>query len=94
MTFASVSSKFTAFRANTKRSRLRMERSSGEIIIFIDADLQNAPEDIPRFIAKIHEGIDFGEWMAPELAARWQDATAWFLGGQSSDDVLHRGVPT
>jgi undecaprenyl-phosphate 4-deoxy-4-formamido-L-arabinose transferase len=35
-----------------------MERSSGEIIIFIDADLQNDPEDIPRFIAKIHEGFD------------------------------------
>jgi glycosyltransferase involved in cell wall biosynthesis len=35
-----------------------MERSTGEIIIFMDADLQNAPEDIPRFIAKIHEGSD------------------------------------
>jgi glycosyltransferase involved in cell wall biosynthesis len=35
-----------------------MERSMGEIIIFMDADLQNAPEDIPRFIAKIHEGAD------------------------------------
>ena len=35
-----------------------MERSSGEIIIFIDADLQNAPEDIPRFIVKIREGSD------------------------------------
>lgn len=35
-----------------------MERSSGEIIIFIDADLQNAPEDIPHFIVKIREGSD------------------------------------
>jgi glycosyltransferase involved in cell wall biosynthesis len=35
-----------------------MERSTGEIVIFMDADLQNAPEDIPRFIAKIREGAD------------------------------------
>lgn len=35
-----------------------MERGSGEIIVFMDADLQNAPEDIPRFIAKIREGFD------------------------------------
>jgi glycosyltransferase involved in cell wall biosynthesis len=35
-----------------------MERGSGEIIVFMDADLQNAPEDIPRFIAKIHDGFD------------------------------------
>jgi undecaprenyl-phosphate 4-deoxy-4-formamido-L-arabinose transferase len=35
-----------------------MERSAGEIVIFMDADLQNAPEDIPRFIAKIREGSD------------------------------------
>jgi glycosyltransferase involved in cell wall biosynthesis len=35
-----------------------MERSLGDIVIFMDADLQNAPEDIPRFIAKIREGYD------------------------------------
>ena len=35
-----------------------MERSTGEIVILMDADLQNAPEDIPRFIAKIREGVD------------------------------------
>jgi glycosyltransferase involved in cell wall biosynthesis len=35
-----------------------MERSEGDIVVFMDADLQNAPEDIPRFIAKIREGYD------------------------------------
>jgi glycosyltransferase involved in cell wall biosynthesis len=35
-----------------------MERSRGEIIVFMDADLQNAPEDIPQLIAKIREGYD------------------------------------
>ena len=30
----------------------------GEIIIAIDADLQNDPADIPRMIEKLHEGFD------------------------------------
>jgi glycosyltransferase involved in cell wall biosynthesis len=35
-----------------------IERSRGEIVILMDADLQNDPEDIPRFVAKIQEGHD------------------------------------
>jgi len=35
-----------------------LERSEGEVVIVMDADLQNAPEDIPRFLAKIREGYD------------------------------------
>jgi len=34
------------------------ERSSGEIVITIDADLQNPPEEIPRMIAEIEKGHD------------------------------------
>ena len=30
-----------------------MERSQGEIVITIDADLQNPPEEIPRLVTKI-----------------------------------------
>ncbi len=32
------------------------ENARGEIIVIIDADLQNDPNDIPRFIEKIEEG--------------------------------------
>ncbi|MFW5805663.1 MAG: glycosyltransferase [Bacteroidales bacterium] len=32
--------------------------SRGEVIIFMDADLQNDPSDIPAFINKINEGYD------------------------------------
>lgn len=32
--------------------------ASGEIIIAMDADLQNDPADIPRLLAKINEGVD------------------------------------
>lgn len=34
------------------------ERSNGEIIITLDADLQNPPEEIPRMIAEIEKGHD------------------------------------
>jgi glycosyltransferase involved in cell wall biosynthesis len=35
-----------------------IERSRGEIVILMDADLQNDPEDIPKFVAKMQEGYD------------------------------------
>lgn len=34
------------------------ERARGEIVITMDADLQDDPVDLPRFIAKIEEGLD------------------------------------
>lgn len=34
------------------------EHASGEVIIPMDADLQNDPADIPRLIAKLNEGYD------------------------------------
>ncbi|PZX56714.1 glycosyltransferase family 2 protein [Algoriphagus chordae] len=38
--------------------RSGFENSSGEIIIFMDGDMQHNPADIPRFIEKIDEGYD------------------------------------
>jgi glycosyltransferase involved in cell wall biosynthesis len=35
-----------------------IDSSDGEIIVLIDADLQNDPSDIPMLIAKIEEGYD------------------------------------
>jgi glycosyltransferase involved in cell wall biosynthesis len=35
-----------------------IDHASGEVIVSIDADLQNDPEDIPRLLAKIAEGFD------------------------------------
>lgn len=34
------------------------ERAQGEIIITIDADLQNPPEEIPKLVSKMDEGYD------------------------------------
>jgi glycosyltransferase involved in cell wall biosynthesis len=35
-----------------------IDHAAGEIIVMIDADLQNDPEDIPRLIEKLDEGYD------------------------------------
>ncbi len=34
------------------------EKLRGEIVITMDADLQNLPEDIPRFVEKMEQGFD------------------------------------
>ncbi|OGM03125.1 hypothetical protein A2115_03475 [Candidatus Woesebacteria bacterium GWA1_41_8] len=35
-----------------------IDNSSGELVSFLDADLQNDPRDIPRFLQKLNEGYD------------------------------------
>ncbi|MDP2239253.1 MAG: glycosyltransferase [Burkholderiales bacterium] len=35
------------------------EHSRGEVIVTLDADLQNPPEEIPKLLAKISEGYDY-----------------------------------
>jgi glycosyltransferase involved in cell wall biosynthesis len=35
-----------------------IDYASGDVLIFIDADLQNDPEDIPRLLNKLEEGYD------------------------------------
>ena len=36
-----------------------IDNSTGEIIVFMDGDLQDDPEDLPRFLEKINQGYDF-----------------------------------
>jgi glycosyltransferase involved in cell wall biosynthesis len=53
--------KVVHFRRNFGQTAAMMagiDFASGEIIIPIDADLQNDPEDIPRLLAKLDEGFD------------------------------------
>jgi glycosyltransferase involved in cell wall biosynthesis len=35
-----------------------MQQAQGEVIVFMDGDLQNDPADIPRLLAKLDEGYD------------------------------------
>ena len=36
-----------------------VKEAKGNIIVFMDADLQDDPEDLPKFLKKIDEGFDF-----------------------------------
>lgn len=46
------------------------DRARGEVIITMDADLQNDPADIPKLLAKINEGYDVVSGWRVE---RWQE---------------------
>ncbi len=54
------------------------QASRGEIVITLDADLQNPPEEIPRLVAKIEEGYDaVGGWREhrqDSIFRRWPSA--------------------
>jgi undecaprenyl-phosphate 4-deoxy-4-formamido-L-arabinose transferase len=40
-----------------------LERARGEVVVTLDADLQNPPEEIPRLLARLGEGADVvGGW--------------------------------
>jgi len=48
------------------------ERARGDIVVTIDADLQNDPADIPRLLQKIDEGYDVvSGWRARRLDPFW-----------------------
>jgi glycosyltransferase involved in cell wall biosynthesis len=50
-----------------------IDHSNGEVIVSIDADLQNDPEDIPRILAKMAEGYDVvSGWRKDRKDARWR----------------------
>ncbi|MSR74017.1 MAG: glycosyltransferase [Planctomycetes bacterium] len=53
-----VVAKLRANRGQTAAMAAGLELARGSIVIFMDADLQNDPADIPRLIAKLDEGYD------------------------------------
>lgn len=49
------------------------EHVRGDIVITMDADLQNLPEDIPNFVAKMEEGYDVvGGYRQDRKDKRWR----------------------
>jgi glycosyltransferase involved in cell wall biosynthesis len=73
--------KVVHFRRNYGQTAAMMagiDFASGEIIIPIDADLQNDPSDIPRLLAKLREGFD--------VCSGWRKAR--------KDGALRRNLPS
>jgi glycosyltransferase involved in cell wall biosynthesis len=61
-----------------------IEYSNGEIIVFMDADLQDDPKDIHRFLKKIDEGYDFVNGIRTNrqengLVKIYSKIASWFL---------------
>ena len=52
------------------------DRAEGEVVITIDADLQNDPADIPKLLAKMDEGYDV---VSGWRQRRWQEGIATLL---------------
>jgi glycosyltransferase involved in cell wall biosynthesis len=48
------------------------DRALGEVIVAMDGDLQHAPEDLPRLVAKLEEGYDIvSGWRERRVDAYW-----------------------
>ena len=61
------------------------ERACGEVIVTLDGDLQNPPEEIPRLLEKIQEGYDVvGGWRASRQDSLARKIPSWFVGKLAS----------
>lgn len=61
-----------------------LENSSGEVIVFMDGDLQDDPVDLPKFLDKIREGNDFINGIREKrndnaVVKFYSKIVAWFL---------------
>jgi glycosyltransferase involved in cell wall biosynthesis len=61
-----------------------VENSKGEILVFIDADLQDDPKDLPKFFEKIDQGYDFVNGYRVDrkenfLVKIYSKVASWFL---------------
>jgi len=57
-----------------------LEHSEGGIVVTMDADLQNPPEDIPKLIAKVEEGYDIvGGMRGMRKDSVFRKAPSWLV---------------
>jgi len=62
-----------------------MERARGEVVVTLDADLQNPPEEIPRVLAALTDGVDVvGGWRAARRDPWSRRAASWMANRLTS----------
>ncbi|MDD5680165.1 MAG: glycosyltransferase family 2 protein [Candidatus Omnitrophica bacterium] len=63
----------------TASLRFGFERARGEIIISMDGDMQNDPNDIPKLVAELNKGYDFVcGWRYPRKDPVSKKIASWF----------------
>ncbi len=62
-----------------------MERARGDVVVTLDADLQNPPEDIPKLLARLEDGVDVvGGWRARRHDPWLRRAASWMVNRATS----------
>jgi undecaprenyl-phosphate 4-deoxy-4-formamido-L-arabinose transferase len=65
-----------------------MERTRGEIVVTLDADLQNPPEEIPRLLAALEDGADVVGGRRVSRRDPWaRRAASWLVNRTTSAAV-------
>jgi undecaprenyl-phosphate 4-deoxy-4-formamido-L-arabinose transferase len=65
-----------------------MERARGEIVVTLDADLQNPPEEIPRLLAALVDGVDVVGGRRVRRRDPWaRRAASWLVNRATSAAV-------
>lgn len=61
------------------------ERVRGKVIVTLDADLQNPPEDVPKLVKKLEEGFDVvGGWRQHRRDSWWRKLPSWVVNRVTS----------
>ncbi len=64
------------------------ERALGQVVVTLDADLQNPPEEIPKLLAKIEEGYDVvAGWRQIRHDSLFRRIPSWFINKITSHIV-------
>jgi len=72
-----------------------IERARGDVIVTIDADLENDPHDIPKLVALLNEGYDVvsgwrqGRWSGQRLTRKFPSLIANWLISRLTGVYLH-----
>jgi undecaprenyl-phosphate 4-deoxy-4-formamido-L-arabinose transferase len=68
-----------------------MERSRGQVVVTLDADLQNPPEEIPRLLERLADGVEVvGGWRLGRHDPWFRRLASWAVNRATSAVV---GVP-